>query len=203
MWKSLTCFDTFILHSTLYLSKFEKNWTLFKSVFILKFHIPIMKYMYILFHWHLEKHELLLRSILGVATLTKDIANYPCLSEASTSDYYSTTYLQYSVVKIFKNLYKLTVRRLQIHEIYTAYEGVSVQEELWTELSFYFFLYIVGVGINPGTILCTKCVRPGWQRYMLGRDGDCLIKDTRMNWHFMFYSILKCNVTQIEKIVFI
>ena len=50
-----------------------------------------------------------------MATLTRDIANYPCISEASTSDHYTTTCLQYSVVKIFKNLYKLTVRRLQVH----------------------------------------------------------------------------------------
>ena len=68
------------------------------------------------------KHKFLLRSIWGVATLTRDIANYPCISEASTSDHYTTTRLQYSVVKIFKNLYKLTVRRLQAHEIYPAYE---------------------------------------------------------------------------------
>ena len=75
-----------------------------------------------LFYPRLEKHKFLLRSIWGVATLTTDIANYPCISEASTSDHYTTTRLQYSVVKIFKNLYKLTVRRLQAHEIYPAYE---------------------------------------------------------------------------------
>ena len=64
----------------------------------------------------------LLRSIEGVAFLTRDIGNYPCLTEASTADHYSTTCLQYSVVKIFKNLYKLVVRRLQVHEIHPAYE---------------------------------------------------------------------------------
>ena len=64
----------------------------------------------------------LLRSIEGVAFLTRDIGNYPCLTEASTADHYSTTRLQYSVVKIFKNLYKLVVRRLQVHEIHPAYE---------------------------------------------------------------------------------
>ena len=78
--------------------------------------------MYTLFYPRLEKHKFLLRSIWGVATLTRDIANYPCISEASTSDHYTKTRLQYSVVKIFKNLYKLTVRRLQAHEIYPAYE---------------------------------------------------------------------------------
>ena len=75
-----------------------------------------------LFPGHLEKHKFLLRNIAGVATLTRDIGNYPCLTEASTSDHCSTTHLQYSVVKIFKNLYKLVVRRLQVHEIYSAYD---------------------------------------------------------------------------------
>ena len=69
-----------------------------------------------------EKHKFLLRSIEGVAFLTRDVGNYPCLSEASTADHYSTTCLQYSVVKIFKNLYKLVVRRLHVHKIYPAYE---------------------------------------------------------------------------------
>ena len=65
--------------------------------------------------WHRD-------SIEGVAFLTKDIGNYPCLTEASTADHYSTTRLQYSVVKIFKNLYKLVVQRLQVHKIHPAYE---------------------------------------------------------------------------------
>ena len=75
-----------------------------------------------LFPWCLEKHKFLLRSIDGVAFLTRDIGNYPCLTEASTFDHYSTTRLQYSVVKLFQNLYKLVVRGLQVHEIYPAYE---------------------------------------------------------------------------------
>ena len=75
-----------------------------------------------LFPRHLEKHKFLLRSIEGVAFLTTDIGNYPCVTGASTADHYSTTRLQYSVVKIFKNLYKLVVRRLQVHEIHPAYE---------------------------------------------------------------------------------
>ena len=104
------------------MSKFEKNWTLLNVVLSLNFHIPIMEHMCTLFYPRLEKHKFLLRSIWGVTTLTRDIANYPCISEASTSDHYTTTRLQYSVVKIFKNLYKLTVRRLQVHEIYPAYE---------------------------------------------------------------------------------
>ena len=75
-----------------------------------------------LFPRHLEKHKFLLRSIEGVAFLTRDIGNNPFLTEASTADHYSTTPLQYSVVKIFKNLYKLVVRRLQVHEIHPAYK---------------------------------------------------------------------------------
>ena len=75
-----------------------------------------------LFPRRLEKHKFLLRSIEGVTFLTRDIGNYPCLTEASTADHYSTTRLQYSVVKIFKNLYKLVVQRLQVHEIHPAYE---------------------------------------------------------------------------------
>ena len=75
-----------------------------------------------LFPRRLEKHKFLLRSIEGVAFLTRDIGNYPCLTETSTADHYSATRLQYSVVKIFKNLYKLLVRRLQVHEIHPAYE---------------------------------------------------------------------------------
>ena len=75
-----------------------------------------------LFLRYLEKHKFLLRSIPGVAFLTRDNGNYPCLTEASTADHYSTTRLQNSVVKIFKNLYKLIVRRLQVHEIHPAYK---------------------------------------------------------------------------------
>ena len=71
-----------------------------------------------LFSRCLEKHKFLLRSIEGVTFLTRDIKNYLCLTEASTADHYSTTHLQYSVVKIFKNLYKLVVRRLQVHPAY-------------------------------------------------------------------------------------
>ena len=108
-------------HFTLYLRTCEKYQILFNFVLILKFPISIMETT-TLFPRCLEKHKFLLRSIEGVAFLTRDIGNYPCLTEASTSDHYSTTCLQYSVVKIFKNLYKLVVRRLQVHEIYPAYE---------------------------------------------------------------------------------
>ena len=75
-----------------------------------------------LFPRHLEKHKFLLRSIEGVAFVTRDIGNYPCLTQASTADHHSTTHLQYSVVKIFKNLYKPLVRRLQVQEIHQEYK---------------------------------------------------------------------------------
>ena len=58
--------------------------------------------------------------------MTRDIENYPCLTEASTADHYSTTRLQCSVVKIFKNLCKLVVRRQQVHEIHPAYKLTQV-----------------------------------------------------------------------------
>ena len=108
-------------HFTLYLRMCEKYQILFNFVLISKFPISSMETS-TLFPKHLEKHKFLLRSIEGVAFLTRDIGNYPCLTEASTADHYSTTRLQYSVVKIFKNLYKLVVRRLQVHEIHPAYE---------------------------------------------------------------------------------
>ena len=108
-------------HFTLYLRMCEKYQILFNFVLISKFPISIIETS-TLFPRHLEKHKFLLRSIEGVAFLTRDIGNYPCLTEASTADHYSTTHLQYSVVKIFKNLYKFVVQRLQVHEIHPAYE---------------------------------------------------------------------------------
>ena len=32
------------------------------------------------------------------------------------------------------------------------------------ELFFIVILYIAGVGVNPGSLLCTTCVRPGCKR---------------------------------------
>ena len=108
-------------HFTFYLRKCEKYHILFNFVLISKLPISIME-ISTLFPRRLEKHKFLLRSIEGVVFLTRDIGNYPCLTEASTADHYSTTRLQYSVVKIFKNIYKLVVRRLQVHEIHPSYE---------------------------------------------------------------------------------
>ena len=85
-------------HFTLYLRKYEKYQILFNFVLISYFSISIMGTS-TLFPSHLEKHKFLLRSIEGVAFLTRDMGNYPCLTEASTADHYSTTHLQYSVVK--------------------------------------------------------------------------------------------------------
>ena len=97
-------------HFTLYLRMCEKYQILFNFVLISKFPTSIMETS-TLFPRHLEKHKFLLKSIEGVAFLTRDIGNYPCLTEASTSDHYSTTRLQYSVVKIFKNLYELVSKK--------------------------------------------------------------------------------------------
>ena len=82
-------------HFTLYLRKCEKYQILFNFVLISKFPISIMETS-TLFPRHLEKHKFLLRSIEGVAFLTRDIGNYPCLTEASTADHYSTTCLKFS-----------------------------------------------------------------------------------------------------------
>ena len=114
-------YSSHFTHFTLYLRKCEKYQILFNFVLISQFPITIMETS-TLFPRCLEKHKFLLRSIEGVAFLTRDIGNYPCLTEASTADHYSTTRRQYSVVKIFKNLYKLLVRRLQVHKIYPAYK---------------------------------------------------------------------------------
>ena len=108
-------------HFTLYLRKCEKYQILFIFVLISKFPITIMETS-TLFPRHCEKNKFLLRSIKGLAFLTRDIGNYPCLTEPSTADHYSTPCLQYSIVNIFKNLYKLVVRRLQVHEIHPAYK---------------------------------------------------------------------------------
>ena len=63
-------------HFTLYLRKCEKYQILFNFVLISKFPITIMETS-TLFPRRLEKHKFLLRSIEGVAFLTRDIGNYP------------------------------------------------------------------------------------------------------------------------------
>ena len=93
-------------HFTLYFRKCEKYQILFNFVLISKF--PLASWRLLHSFQGIWKNKFLLRSIEGVTFLTRDIANYPCLTEASTVDHYSTTRLQYSVGKIFKNLYKLT-----------------------------------------------------------------------------------------------
>ena len=41
-----------------------------------------------------EKHEYLVRAVSAMAVLIRQIASYPCLNSASTSDLYSTTCMQ-------------------------------------------------------------------------------------------------------------
>ena len=41
-------------------------------------------------------------------------------------------------------------------------------DKLNCELFLFFILYIGGVGINPGNLPCTTCVRPGFKRYTVG-----------------------------------
>ena len=45
----------------------------------------------------------------------KDISKYPCLNAASTSDHYSTTRMQYRMVKALTRIYKISVFRLLAH----------------------------------------------------------------------------------------
>ena len=64
-----------------------------------------------------EKHTYLIRTISCVATLIKDISKYPCLNAASTSDHYSTTCMQYRMVKALTRIYKISVFRLLAHDL--------------------------------------------------------------------------------------
>ena len=67
-----------------------------------------------------EKHEYLVRAVSAVCILIRDISEYPCLNAASTADHYSTTRMQYNSIKILKKIYKITVRRLSVFDIYPA-----------------------------------------------------------------------------------
>ena len=64
-----------------------------------------------------EKHNYLLRALQAVGILTRDISEYPCLNSASTTDHYTTTRIQYKVIKIFTRIYQITVCRLRVFEI--------------------------------------------------------------------------------------
>ena len=64
-----------------------------------------------------DKHNYLLRALQAVGILTRDISEYPCLNSASTTDHYTTTRIQYKVIKIFTSIYKITVCRLRVFEI--------------------------------------------------------------------------------------
>ena len=67
-----------------------------------------------------EKHEYLVRAVSAICILIRDISEYPCLNAASTADHYSTTHMQYNSIKILKKIYKITVRRLSVFDIYPA-----------------------------------------------------------------------------------
>ena len=67
-----------------------------------------------------EKHEYLVRAVSAVCILIRDISEYPCLNAASTADNYSTTCMQYNSIKILKKIYKITVHRLSVFDIYPA-----------------------------------------------------------------------------------
>ena len=62
------------------------------------------------------------------------------------------------------------------------------------------FLYIAGVGVNPGNLLCTTCVRPGCKRYTVGgiRGGDLEIKNIQNK--FIFFVLF--HVEDVEDTVY-
>ena len=63
------------------------------------------------------------------------------------------------------------------------------------------FLYIAGVGVNPGNLLCKTCVRPGCKRYTVGgiRGGDLEIKNIQINSFSLFYFMSKMSKIQYMK----
>ena len=83
-----------------------------------------------LFPRRAAKQKRLVRMISGISILTSDISKYPCLSQASTFDHYSTTRLQYSIIKMFTNIYKITFSRLHVHEIFPTYELILLDGPL-------------------------------------------------------------------------
>ena len=64
-----------------------------------------------------EKHEYLVRAVFAVAVLIRQISFYPCLNSASTSDFYSTTCMQYSAIRNLKKVYKITMCRLRAFDM--------------------------------------------------------------------------------------
>ena len=64
-----------------------------------------------------EKHEYLVRAVSAVAVLIRQISFYPCLNSASTSDFYSTTRMQYSAIRNLKKVYKITMCHLRAFDM--------------------------------------------------------------------------------------
>ena len=71
-------------------------------------------------------------------------------------------------------------------------QGVYEAFEL-TVFIFVFILYIAGVGVNPGNLPCTTCVRPGCKRYTVCgiQGGDFEIKIYKINSFSLFYFMSK------------
>ena len=118
-----------------------------------------------LFPRHAAKQKRLVRMISGVSILTSDISKYPCLSQASTSDHYSTTRLQYSIIKMFTNIYKITFSRLHVHEIFPTYKLILLdgplkhfqQSHLICNLSKFISDYLEILKENSLTRILMKC----------------------------------------------
>ena len=118
-----------------------------------------------LFPRRAAKQKRLVRMISGVSILTSDISKYPCLSQASTSDHYSTTRLQYSIIKMFTNIYKITFSRLDVHKIFPTYELILLdgplkhfqQSHVICNLSKFISEYLEILKENSLTWILMKC----------------------------------------------
>ena len=64
-----------------------------------------------------EKHEYLVRAVSAITVLIRQISFYPCLNSASMSDLYSTTHMQYSVIRNLKKVYKITMCHLRAFDM--------------------------------------------------------------------------------------
>ena len=128
-----------------------------------------------------EKHEYLVRAVSAGCILIRDISEYPCLNAASTADHYSTTRMQYNSIKILKKIYKITVRRLSVFDIYPAIKLNFVSGPLkHFERSEVFFALCDQIYINSQQLysknfciqILMKCVWKNWTRHFK-YTADC------------------------------
>ena len=70
---------------------------------------------------------------------------------------------------------------------------------------FILYMYISGVGANPGNLPCTTCVRPGCKRYTVGGKpggGDFKIKNIIKYIGFdLFYFMSEIHCTNVMHLI--